>query len=252
MPVQQISAGEYNELLCNQIGFLVSSVDTPPTMQPATSSPAVTVVGSPSPTSQQTIDKSATGAVEEGAHEQEAPASTSLRAAAIVGILFAILIPLCGGCFIFARQRKMEEEKRLREFAGEAAKEDHLASFDKMNEMGEVLPDKQEIEDLKLGDEKEIEVIPSIVKKTRGEFMEATDAKDNCDSEDDGSVWSDRDDEKNGKEIVVETDQDIPQSLVGSALAALGVASTVATSIISPTNKKSCQKKDTTKVDDLV
>jgi hypothetical protein len=246
--MRQMTTEEYEELLCQQIGFLVSSVEVPPTMQPVTDAP--------SPAPQQINDKSVSGVtVEEGYYEEEK--SSSLGAGAIVGILFAIFVPLCGGCFILARQRKMEEEKRLREFAGEAAREDPLKNFDAMNEKRGSSPDTQE-EGLKLENEEEIVVnapVPAAVDEVKEEPKEtaAVKAKDNDESEDDDSVWSDGDDKKDEKELIVETDQEAPQSLVGSALAALGVASTVATSMISPTNsKKEGEEEDTTKVNALV
>lgn len=250
--MRQSAADEYEELLCQQIGFLVSSVDVPPTMQPVESTPA------PSVSSQDYVDKdaTATGAtVEEGATGYEEETTTNaLGAGAIVGILFAILVPLCGGCFIVARQRKMEEERRLREFAGEAAKEDHLETFDAMNEKRESLPDTQQIEDLKLENEEEI-VVTTEPTETKEMPTEEKPVEDDEESKDDDSVWSDGDDKKNDKEEIVETDKEAPQSLVGSALAALGVASTVATSIISPTNaskKQVEEEEDTTKVNALV
>lgn len=246
--MRQMTTEEYEELLCQQIGFLVSSVEAPPTMQPVTDAP--------SPAPQQINDKSVSGiTAEEGYYEEET--SSSLGAGAIVGILFAIFVPLCGGCFILARQRKMEEEKRLREFAGEAAREDPLKNFDAMNEKRGSSPDTRE-EGLKLENEEEIVVnapVPAAVDEVKEEPKEtaAVKAKDNDESEDDDSVWSDGDDKKDEKELIVETDQEAPQSLVGSALAALGVASTVATSMISPTNsKKEVEEEDTTKVNALV
>lgn len=259
--MRQSAIDEYEQLLCQQIGFLVSSVDVPPTMQPATSSPVASTFDSsaaPNSAPQDYVGKDATvdgATIEEGAgYEEETTTNTTLGAGAIVGILFAILVPLCGGCFVVARQRKMEEEKRLREFAGEAAKEDHLEVFDAMNEKRELLPDTQQIEDLKLENEEEIVVTPEPTETNEEPKVEKPLEEDE-ESKDDDSVWSDGDDEKDDREVIVEIDQEAPQSLVGSALAALGVASTVATSIISPTNaskKKVDEEEDATKINALV
>ena len=246
--LRQNAVSGYEELLCQQVGFLVSTVEAPPTLQPATMSPVDIVVDVMVPTqAPQQMDTAKGATIEEEAGNDETTAN-AMGGGAIVGIVFAILVPMCG-CFVLARQRKMAEEKRLREFAGEAAKEDHLATFDDMGDKREELPDTKEIEDMKLKSEDEIVVTPPFVEEPT-ETAKETDVKQNEESEDNDSVWSDGDDKNDDEnDIVVETELDAPKSLVGSALAAMGVASTVATTMISPTSSK---EKDETKFNAFV
>lgn len=116
----------------------------------------------------------------------------------------------------------------MREFAGEAAKEDHLVAFDAKNNNIE-----EEIVVAPLPDQEE-----EIVLKP----------EDDDESKDDDSVWSDS---ENKKDVIVESEQEAPKGLVGSALAAMGVASSVATSVASPTNIKK-EEIDITKIDAFV
>jgi hypothetical protein len=244
---QSTDAAMYQEeLLCQQIAFLVGTVEAPPTLSPILTPDVLTGDDAVSPTpAPQSADEAKGVIVEDGSnYQQDSETNSTLGAGAIVGILFAIFVPLCGGCFVLARQRKMAEEKRLREFAGEAVKEDHLASFDAMNDKREALPKAEELEDSKLQSEEEIAVIPPIQ-----QTKEDDNSKVNDESDED-SVWSDGD-KKDEKDIIVDTKEDAPQSTVGSALAAMGVASTVATSIISPINKKE-EEEDTTKINAFV
>ncbi|KAL3804542.1 hypothetical protein HJC23_002581 [Cyclotella cryptica] len=229
------NATVYANLLCQQIQFLVSQVEEPVQADVPLETPPPT----PAP---QGVDESistdgvvnepvaSTGTVTET--EPEDAGSGGLGAGAVVGYVFAVFIPLCAGCFIFLHQRKLEEEKRLREFAGEAAKEDALANFDAAD--AELHPTLEPVT------EPEEETTDQQI------FDEKKDSNDkNNDSDDGSSVWSDGDGKEEGeKEIIVDENEDTQKQTVGSALAAMGVASTVATSIIAPTLKKSHDVED--------
>lgn len=227
------TTNEFMNLLCQQIQFLVSQVKEP-------EKPDVPVETLPPTKAPQGIDESkstddienepnaATGTVTETNPEEDS--SDGLGAGAVVGYAFAVFIPLCAGCFIFLHQRKLEEERRLREFAGEAAKEDALANFDAAD--AELHPSLEP-------------VIEQKVMTDQQEDNEEEGSNDKNDDSDDGSsVWSDGDGkEKDENEIIVEN-EDTKKQTVGSALAAMGVASTVATSMIAPTSKKTQNDED--------
>ena len=244
LPRQNAVSG-YEELLCQQIGFLVNTVDAPPSIQPASLSPVGIVGETKVPTQaplQIDIAKGAT--IEEESWYEDETTSNSLGGGVIVGIIFAILIPFCGFCFVLTRQRKMAEERRLREFAGEAASEDHLATFDAKNDMRKETSGTKEIENANVMSEGKVVITPPTYEELK-ESAKYTNNEQNEESEDDGSVWPDENDKKDvEKDIVVETEQDASRSLVGSALAAMGVASTVATTMISPTSSNK-EKNDT-------
>jgi hypothetical protein len=171
----------------------------------------------------------ATGTVTETNPEEDS--SEGPGAGAVVGYVFAVFIPLCAGCFIFLHQRKLEEEKRLREFAGEAAKEDSLANFDAAD--AKLHPSLEPVR------EQEVTTDQQEVNEEEG-----SNDKNN-DSDDGSSVWSDGDGkEKDEDEIIVDENEETQKQTVGSALAAMGVASTVATSMIAPTSKKTQNDDD--------
>jgi hypothetical protein len=249
---QSSVADGYEKLLCQQVAVLVSTIEEPVEEVPVEETgeePVVeTVVTEPPTPTPETSDKGyvviPTEPVYESQPVEEVETDTGLGAGAIVGILFAILVPLCGGCFILARQRKMEEEKRLREFAGEAAKEDHLASFDAMAEKRGSLPNADEIEHMKV-EEPEIETDKPLPEPEVAVEAPAKEEKNDDDSDDNSSVWSG--DEKDKEAEIIVDAEDMQKPTVGSALAAMGVASTVATSLAS-----SLSKEDETKVNALV
>eukprot|EP00956_Cyclotella_meneghiniana_P026780 scaffold58694_cov72-Cyclotella_meneghiniana.AAC.7 len=258
---QSVMQDEYDALLCQQIAFLVSSVDAPPALPPGSASPVEDVDGEETDNSgsdeqgsgltaeaegssataeeedsnnttededsSATVEAEASNEIGADASYQEETTNSGLGAAAIVGILFAIFAPICACCFFAAHQRKLEEEKRLREFAGEAAKDDHLAAFDAKN------------------DNKEEEIVVAPMPDQEEEIVVKPEGDD--ESKDDDSVWSDSEDKK---DIIVESEQEAPKGLVGSALAAMGVASSVATSVASPTNSK--KEDDITKIEAFV
>ena len=227
---QHSASDEYEEIFCEQIAFLVSSVEVPPTMSPEIIPPA------PAPP-QQEMNTSHDVDIE-AQEAQDGSTTDTLGAGVIIGIFFALFVPLCGGCFLLARQRKLIEDKRLREFAGEAANMDHLASDDVMSEERAPAPNSEEI------DERNVEAEQDIVVEPENPVDETVN-KYNNESDDNDSVWSNGE-RKDEKQMIVDTDQDFLKSTIGSALAAMGVASRVATSIMSPTSKNDVE--DSTKI----
>lgn len=244
-PATALLEMEYKDLACQQISYVLErNIDSPaptdsPTESPSKSpSSSPTVSPSRNPTATPTASPSLapvivtpapTGAPSESLapsadlviapiEEQEGGTDETqdegLGTGGIIGIIVAILLALLAIIALVAYRRKMEQD-RLNKFAGEAAPEADLEA---------PLPAEEAVP------EPEPEANPE---------PEPTPEPDEDDESSAPSVWSEgEEDDKNAGEIVEGEDGPVAVT-AGSALAAMGAASTVATNLMTtPSNKR--------------
>ncbi|KAL7532594.1 hypothetical protein ACHAWF_004190 [Thalassiosira exigua] len=228
----------YRDLICQQIAYVLSnSIRSPsPTASPSegpTASPAGTPTSSPvteSPTVAPTVGKaqvipvtgSPTGSPSASPSEGEALVAESrtesenaaeeegggIGTGGIVGIIIAI-IALILATMAFVRYRRIKEEEQLRKFAGEQAPEADL--------------------------EAPLAVAPPQPEKPPE--PEPAPEPEGDDESSASSVWSEGDEDNDTSLIDLQDDNEPVGETAGSALAAMGAASTVAANLMSSDGK---------------
>lgn len=223
---------EYKDLACQQISYVLErNIKSPAPTDSPTESPSKSPSGSPTvspsrnPTATPTASPPSTPAPTGAPSVSLAPSAElvvapiegqerggtgetqdeGLGTGGIIGIIVAILLALLAIIALVAYRRKMEQD-RLNKFAGEAAPE---ADLEAPIPAEEVVPEPE---------------------------PEAKPEPDEDDESSAPSVWSEGE-EKAGD--IVEGDDGPVAVTAGSALAAMGAASTVATNLMtSPSNKR--------------
>jgi hypothetical protein len=204
---------EYKDLICQQISYVLSrSIDSPnPTYSPSVSpTPAPSAGPSGGPTLSPVTDSPTEAPITPVIVEAREPVEEDggLGTGGIVGIILAILAILLAIIALILYRRKLERD-RLKKFAGDQAPE---ADLENPNGVDCVPPQPQP----------ETDAAP-----------EEGDVPDEDDESSAPSVWSGSEQEEDTS-MVMHDEANEPGMTVGSSLAAMGAASTVATNLMSP------------------